>query len=229
MRLLFLFTLIYLFSVAAQSQTPESTVSKVRAKLDNVHDYSSKGSLKLDVEFIRIPTSKVEVYFKKPDLFKIKSSDGLSILPKGGFSVNLQTLLASNQFSVVKVGETNIAGYPVDIIKLIPLAENSDLLVATLYIDVKEYLIRKSITTSKQSGTVEMELTYGNFAQWGLPDKVNVVFSTKEYKLPKGISFDYNPNGSSTQNKKPSTGKGKVEMIYETYIVNKGISDQVFK
>jgi hypothetical protein len=113
-------------------------------------------------------------------------------------------------------------------VKLIPMAENSDLLVATLYIDPKEYLIRKSVTTTKTNGTVEMEMIYGAFAQWGLPDKVTVIFSTKEYKLPKGISFDYNPGGNGAP-KKPSSGKGKVEMLYDTYQVNKGISDQVFK
>lgn len=228
MRLsLFVFAFLFFFGTA-YTQDAEAIVSKVKAKLEKVNDYSSRGSLSLDVEFIKIPTSRVEMFYKKPDKIRIKSADGLSILPKGGFSVNLQALLSSGQYSAVKVGTTKFNGFAVETVKLIPLAENSDLLVATLYIDSKESLIRKSITTTKANGTVEMEMVYGAFAQWGLPDKVTVIFSTKEYKLPKGISFDYNPGGSGAP-KKPSDGKGKVEMVYDTYQVNKGVSDQVFK
>ena len=138
------------------------------------------------------------MFYKKPDKIRIKSADGLSILPKGGFSVNLQALLSSGQYTAVKIGASKFNGLNVEMIKLIPMAENSDLLVATLYIDPKDYLIRKSVTTTKTNGTVEMEMVYGAFAQWGLPDK-------------------------------PSSGKGKVEMVYETYQVNKGINDHVFK
>lgn len=224
-----LFVLTFLLSFGSgYTQDAESIISKVKAKLEKVNDYSSKGSLSLDVEFIKIPTSRVEMFYKKPDKIRIKSADGLSILPKGGFSVNLQALLSSGQYSAVKVGNTKFNGMNVETVKLIPMAENSDLLVATLYIDSKDYLIQKSITTTKTNGTVEMEMVYGAYAQWGLPDKITVIFSTKEYKLPKGISFDYNPGGAGGP-KKPSSGKGKVEMVYETYLVNKGVSEQVFK
>ena len=228
MRLSFLVAAFLVFIGPAFSQDAETIISKVKAKLEKVNDYTSKGSLSLDVEFIKIPTSRVEMFYKKPDKIRIKSADGLSILPKGGFSVNLQALLSSGQYTAVKIGASKFNGLNVEMIKLIPMAENSDLLVATLYIDPKDYLIRKSVTTTKTNGTVEMEMVYGAFAQWGLPDKVTVIFSTKEYKLPKGISFDYNPGGNSAP-KKPSSGKGKVEMVYETYQVNKGINDHVFK
>ena len=215
------------FATSLNAQDASAIISRVKTRLDKVNNYSSIGSLELDVEFIKMPASKVEIFFKKPDQFKIKSTDGLSILPKGGFSINLQTLLSGSQYTSVKVGTGKVGIYEVDIVKLIPLEENNDLLVATLYIDTKEPLIRKSITSTRSKGTVEMDMTYGRYAQWGLPDKVTILFSTKEYKLPKGISFDYNPGGSTT--KKPSTGKGKVEMVYENYQINKGISESVFK
>lgn len=228
MRLSF-FLLAFLCTFSSgYTQDAESIISKVKAKLEKVNDYASKGSISLDVEFIKIPTSRVEMFYKKPDKIRIKSADGLSILPKGGFSVNLQALLSSGQYSAVKIGNSKFNGLNVETVKLIPLSENSDLLVATLYIDSKDYLIQKSITTTKTNGTVEMEMVYGAYAQWGLPDKITVIFSTKDYKLPKGISFDYNPSGNAGI-KKTSSGKGKVEVVYETYQVNKGVNEQVFK
>ena len=83
--------------------------------------------------------------------------------------------------------------------------------------------------TTRNSGTYEMEMSYGKFTNWGLPDKVSFLFNTKDYKLPKGLAFDYD-NGE-----KPKTApadkdqKGKLEISYSNYVVNKGLDDSVFK
>ena len=34
-------------------------------------------------------------------------------------------------------------------------------------------------------------MSYGKYAEFGLADKVIFTFNTKDYKLPKGITFDY--------------------------------------
>ncbi|MBO9684397.1 MAG: hypothetical protein J7502_17310, partial [Flavisolibacter sp.] len=80
----------YLF---AQDET--ELVKKVKAKLDKVSDYTAEGKMRIDVSFIDAPESKVMVYYKKPDKFKVKKNGGISILPKGGVSVNLGTLLGN--------------------------------------------------------------------------------------------------------------------------------------
>ena len=90
-------------------------------------------------------------------------------------------------------------------------------------------MIRKAKTTTKENGTYELEMSYGKYAAWGLADKVSFKFNTKDYKLPKGITFDYDdgskkePNTNKLKNK-----KGEVEIVYSSYIINKGVSDTVF-
>jgi hypothetical protein len=55
-------------------------------------------------------------------------------------------------------------------------------------------------------------------------------FNTKDYKLPKGITFDYDDGSKKETNPdKLKNKKGKVEIVYSGYMINKGVPDSVFK
>lgn len=218
---------VFFISTVARAQNEEALVKAVRARLDKVADYTATGKMKLDVSFIKAPPSAVTVYYKNPDKFKVKKSDGISILPKGGVSINLGSLLGTTEYTVVPAGTAVVKGVNTKVVKLLPLDDASDVVLTTLFIDEKEKLIRKSVVTTKESGTYEMELEYGNYVSWGLPDKVLFLFSTKDYKLPKGITVEYEKGGVK---KAPpvKNEKGKVEIVYTGYVINKGVSDEVF-
>ena len=229
-RFALLLVLFFSGTATAFAQDAMALVSKVKAKLDKVKDYTASGKLKTDVSFIKIPDSDVQVFFKNPDKFKIKKKDGISVLPKGGVSINIGSLLVGENFAAVPAGKGTVGGVPVSIVKMLPLAEQSDVALSTLYIDEKNLLIRKAVTTTKQNGTYEMELNYGKYASWGLPDKVTFSFSTKDFKLPKGVAMEYE-TGAPKKNTSATNGeqKGKVEITYASYTINKGVSDAVFK
>ena len=213
------------------AQDASALVKQVRDKLLKVQDYKAQAVLKTNVPFIRIPQSDVDVYYKRPDKFRIKKEGGISILPKGGVSINLNSLLSSNKFTAVAGGDAMLGNAMVKVIKLLPLEDNSEVVLTTLYIDEKNALIRKATSTTRDNGTYEMEMEYGKFAGWGLPDKVIFVFNTKDYKLPKGMTLEYEggakpaPPSTSTTNKEQ---KGKIEVNYSNYIINKGVPDAVF-
>ena len=69
-------------------------------------------------------------------------------------------------------------------------------------------------------------MTYGKYTAYGLPDKVIFSFNTKDYKLPKGITFDFDDGAV----KKPAekNKKGRAEIVLSSYIINKGVLDSVF-
>jgi len=202
-------------------------VKKVKAKLDKVNDYTAQGKMKIDVSFIDAPESKVTVYYKKPERFKVKKDGGISILPKGGISINLGTLLANEDYDVVAGKDTRVNGVDTKVVKLLPRDENSDVILTTLYIEEKNLVIRKATVTTKENGSYEIELNYGKYIDWGLPDKVIFSFNTKDYKLPKGITFEYEKGGKKTEALKNK--KGKVEITYSNYSINKGIDDKIFQ
>lgn len=204
-------------------------IAKVKAKLDLVTDYEAVGHMKTDVSFIKAPIGKVKVYFKKPNKFRLKKDGGISLLPKGGVSVNMSSIIATNEFVALAAGESVIGGTNTRIVKLLPTNENSEIVLTTLYIDEANLLVRKAITTTKENGTYEMEMNYGNFSKYGLPDKVIFSFNTKNYKLPKGITLEFDDSEKSLSDaQKLKNKKGRVEITYSNYIVNKGIADAIF-
>src|SRR5215218_2330623 len=191
----FFFFLSFFFATTVMAQEEEALLKRVRAKLEKVNDYTAEGKMKLDVSFINAPASNVTVYYKKPNKFKVKKAGGISILPKGGVSVNMATLLPGTAYQTVPGGSAVIDGVTTTVIKIIPTDEKSDVVLSTLYIDEKEAVIRKAITTTKQAGTYEVGMSYSKYTAWGLPDKVIFSFNTKDYKLPKGITFEYEKGG----------------------------------
>ena len=209
----------------AQDET--ALVKKVKAKLDKVTDYTAQGNMKVDVSFIDAPDSKVVVYYKKPDKFKVVKAGGISILPKGGVSINVGTLLANDNYDIVPGKNAVINGMETTVVKLLPQDENSVVVLTTLYIDEKNLVIKKATVATKENGSYEIELNYGKYIDWGLPDKVVFSFNAKDYKLPKGITFEYE-KGNNKKAEAIKNKKGKVEITYSNYLINKGIDNKVF-
>jgi outer membrane lipoprotein-sorting protein len=223
--------LVVLLMVAfvGQAQTPEEVIKAVKDKLDKVNDYEANGKMKTNVIFIKAPIANVKIYYKKPNKLRIHNESGISFIPKGSVNINLGSIfLNSEGYHMIDMGKeakTNLR-----IIKLLPKDENADVVLSTLYIDESQSLIRKSKTTTKENGTYELEMTYGKYASYGLADKVIFTFNTKDYKLPKGITFDYD-DGSKKDDPadKLKDKKGRVEISYSNYTINKGVPDSVFK
>ncbi len=227
---LFLTTLAIIgFQVVAFSQDATVLVNKVKAKLNQVNDYVAEGRMKTDVAFIKAPVGKVKVYFKKPNKFKLKRDGGISILPKGGVTVNMSSLLTSDNFMAIAVGDAIVNGIKVKEIKLLPTSENGDVVLSTLYIDEANLLIVKASTTTKENGSFEIEMTYGKFANYALPDKLIFSFNTKDYKIPKGVTLEFEEEAKQTEAEKIKRKKGKIEITYTNYTINKGIDDAIFK
>jgi outer membrane lipoprotein-sorting protein len=230
MQKCFLFLLVFQFAFFANAQDMNALVKRVKTKLDLVNDYEADGNMKTDVSFIKAPIGKVKVYFKKPNYFRLKKNGGISLLPKGGVSVNMSSLIATNDFVAIAAGESMVNGINTKVVKLLPSNDNSDIVLTTLYIDEPNLLVKKAITTTKENGTYEMEMRYGAFAQYGLPEKVIFSFNTKDYKLPKGVTLEFDDNEKPiSEAQKMKNRKGRVEITYSNYSINKGVSDSMFK
>lgn len=227
----FIISLISLhLSYFASAQDMTALVMKVKAKLDQVNDYEADGRMKTDVAFIKAPVGKVKIYFKKPNKFRLKKDGGISLLPKGGVSVNMNAIVTTDQFVALAAGEVMVGGIQTKVVKMLPVNENSDVVLTTMYIDEANLLVRKAVTTTKENGTYEIEMTYGKYAAYGLPDKVTFSFNTKNYKLPKGLTLEFEDNEKPlTEEQKIKNKKGRVEITYTNYSINKGIADSVFK
>lgn len=210
----------------AQGET--ALINALKAKAQKVKDYKASGRMAIDVSFINAPPSAVQVYYKSPDKFKVVKEGGISILPKGGMSMNASALLLDGNYVTVPAGTAVVKGVTTKVIKLLPLDEKSDVVLATLYIDEKALLVRKASVTTRESGSYEIGMDYGRYAAWGLPDKLLFSFNTSNYKLPKGVTFEYEKGTSKKTAPPKSGGKGSIEITYSSYDINKGVDERVF-
>ena len=224
--LFFFFGALVLLRMNVQAQPAEELIKKVRAKLEKVNDYEADGKMKTNVTFIKAPIANVKIYYKRPDKLRIVNKSGISFIPKGSMNINLNNVFVNTQgFDIIDVGRDE-AG--LRIIKLLPKDDTADVVLSTLYIDEKNLLVKRSKTTTKENGSYELEMKYGAYAEYGLPDKIIFSFNTKEYKLPKGVTLDYD-DGTKKNEEKVKNKKGKVEISYSGYTINKGVSDSIFK
>lgn len=228
LRLVFVFITLSV-GLNTQAQDVNALVKQVKDKLDKVNNYVAEGRMKTDVAFIKAPAGKVKIFYKRPNKFKLKRDGGISLLPKGGVSVNMNSVLNNSDFLALDAGTTTIGTTKVKVVKLLPTNENSDVVLTTLYIDESNLLIKKASSTTKENGTYDMEMTYGRFASYGLPDKVIFAFNTKDYKLPKGVTMEFDSGEKKSDADKMKNKKGRVEINYSSYEINKGVADSEFK
>jgi outer membrane lipoprotein-sorting protein len=213
-----------------QAQDVNALVQKVKAKLDKVEDYEASGKMKTNVTFLKVPIANIKMFYKKPNKMKIKNEKGFSFIPKGAVNINMSNSLSNGKYTVLDAGTDKIGGTAVRVVKLLPEDDNADVVLSTLYIDETNLVIKKAKTTTRENGSYELEMSYGKYMEYGLPDKIIFSFNTKDYKLPKGVTFDFDDGADNPKAAdKAKNKKGKAEISISSYTINKGVADSVFQ
>lgn len=221
MKYLFVLASILFSVIRSEAQSADELIQKVKSKLERVNNYEADAKLKTNVSFIKAPIANVKIYYIKPDKLKIINKNGISFIPRGTVNINLGSVIMNNKnFDIIDAGKD---GQGLRIIKLLPKDDTADVVLSTLYIDEKNLLIKRSKTTTKENGTYELDMNYGNYSEYGLPDKIVFSFNTKEYKLPKGVTLDYD-NGTKKNEERLKNKKGTIEISYTNYTINKGVA-----
>jgi len=228
MKFLFLILFLGPLTISSRSQSINQLVEAVKAKLDKVQSYQARAKIKTNVSFLKVPIANVTVYFKGPNQIKILSDKGVSFIPKGAMSINTGSLLEGSGYTVIDGGKERMDGRDLQIARILPNDENSDVVLSTLYIDPVNLLVRKARTTTRENGTYELELSYGRYSNYGLPDKLIFSFNVKDYKLPKGITFDFDDGNSPKPTAKNTPQKGKAEIIFSSYQINQELPPGIF-
>ncbi|MFN5942126.1 MAG: hypothetical protein ACK44S_02945 [Bacteroidota bacterium] len=222
-----LICIVFLQTTIACAQG-DPLIEKVAQKLASVNDYVAEGIMKTDVSFIKASLGKVKVYFKKPNLLKVRKEGGISLLPKGGVSLTLNTLLNTKQYTAIQAGTQVLNGKSLRVIKLIPNDDRLDWVISTLWIDPVDALVYKTATTTNESGSYEISMEYGAYAQYGLASKIIFSFNTKDYKLPNGITLEFGDEEPVSKQQLLKNKKGSIEIRYTRYTINKGIPPHIF-
>lgn len=226
---LVLLAVFVLLSNVVDAQDAEKVFYALREKLLKVKDYTADVKIKIDVAYMKIPEMRGKLYFKAPDKMRLERNGGLSVLPRKNVSMTLNNLVPSGEVTALDAGYETIGGKKTRVVKVIPNDESSNIVLAKIWIDEKDLVALRTETTTKDQGMVMMKLEYGRYIAQGLPDKVAVQMDVKEYKLPQGVTMDYNDASETQKPRKGKAGKGTIQLTYLKYDINTGLSDAVFK
>ena len=223
----FLFVLQALTSFS-QEVDADVVIQQVVQKLNSVKDYSVEANIKANIPLIKIMPVNASIYFKQKDKFKVVSK-GIAILPKQGFTDVNAFLMNKGSYMAVSSGTKTIGEIKTNLITVIPTGENSEIILAKLWIDTKRDVILRSQVTTRSSGTVIVDYTYGAEVQFGLPNQLTFTIDVKKFKMPKSVAADLNKTDQQKKKTADKDQKGTIVIQLTNYKVNKGISDAVFK
>jgi len=214
---------------AQQKLEPGPLFYQMRDKLSKVQDYVAEVRMKIDVSFMRVPLLTGTLYFKAPGKLKLERNGGISVMPQKSISLSIDKMMPSGNVTVLDAGTEELGNIHTRILKVIPDGE-TDIVLAKIWVDESRLLALQTETTTRDQGTIRTELSYGKYADLALPDRIVFIMDLKEYKLPKGVTMDYDDGAPASLPSafKGVAKKGRIEIRYLNYKVNVGLSNTLF-
>ena len=236
--IILLFTQIFLFANDHYLTDVEMVIGKTQKQFEKAFDYQVTMKIELKVPGFRMPKKKYKVFFKQPNKLKIKSR-GFGMLPKTGIFTspkdnfdNLKNmrLISTNNNN----GQVYIKGEViVDSLKLKMPNEYAKLgfrPTVTVKIDTNNWVINNIITELDTLKLVEITNTYKKVDNdYVMPSASTVQYFIKDAKLSGWLKKDITSIvGQNPLEQKSDMVEGKISIVYEDYIINRGIKDKIF-
>jgi hypothetical protein len=199
---------------------PELIINETKAIYQSIRDFSADVKIEINVDFINIPDKQARVIYKYPDKIKFKSKSFIMI-PKKGIGYMIFKLLESD-YTALYSGEITIKDRQLKEIKIVPQANNSDIVLATLFIDPEDYLIYRIEATTRDAGFFTTDFSYGKYSP--LPDMNRIQFKVDEVRLPLNFLGKVNIDRSKIE----KDTIGEVILWFDHYVFNQGLKDELF-
>ena len=200
-----------------QAQDAELLLKSVGQNMDKIQRFEADALVKVDVDFINIKDRKMKIIFESPDKFTFKA-EGLALLPKKGLQMDYLQLLKA-KYTAIDVGEEVVRDRKTRIVKVIPEAEDADVILAQLWIDPELSRIMRMKTYTRKSGSYVIDFEY-NTTTRPLPDLLTVSFEINNMTFPTKAMNEMMTKGIQKPDSLPK--KATVIVQYSNYkIINK--------
>ena len=222
--------LIILFRAIGFSQipNPETILENVKKEFEKIEDYQVNVTIKVDVEFLKMPEREATIFYKKPDKFHI-DSENFALLPKSG--LNSSPLGFMNyDYKAYYIREDTLHEAITSVIKVIPLEVSADVILSTLWIDTQRNIILKVESTRKPQGTFFIDFEYLKTKKgFWLPSSMIFSFTIDRSLFPGKLNKDQNSESGKSKEDSAKKETGYVYLTYSNYKVNIGLSDEIFE
>ncbi|MBU0710893.1 hypothetical protein KJ762_01230 [bacterium] len=218
-----------LLTVGTQAKPPPDSnyiLKKVQSRLDPVSDYSASVNVDVDIPNLRMPAKELQIYYKRPDKFKVRAS-GFAIIPKIGFIPSQTDLLSKN--STIELRSTpdqnDSKSYILD---LRPTDSPVDM-VTTIWVNAKRWTIEKVLVNVPDRGESVITIQYVDVNGIWLPDTttvyLNMMRSIPEMRRPTVE----NPVGFAGDKSGNEPMSGTISIRFKDYRLNQGLKDKLFE
>ncbi|MBV6440977.1 MAG: hypothetical protein DYG98_16645 [Haliscomenobacteraceae bacterium CHB4] len=221
-----LFILLFLPFSPILGQTPNQILYKAHQQFARVKSFKSEVNIYFDLPSVSIENMSGKAFYKAPSKFRIRLK-GIAFLPRDN-PFNVYTLIRdSSQYASVLNGSEKVGNELCRIVSVIPNGE-SDIVMAKLWMGTTSNCPLKMQITSRESGIILIENTYGRQVQNALPDKMRFTVDMNKFKVPKALAADINNSPKKTA-ASAAKSKGTIEFAFTNYSLNTAIEDSVFK
>lgn len=219
--------LIYIsfFITHLEGQKAEQLVRNIQADFKKIERYTADLNISFEIPYIQIDPVKGKVYFKQPNLFKVKT-EGIAFMPKQNPFYLMELISDPESFVCIDGGTETTPGSIIRIIQLVP-KDHEELILAKLWVDAKGNRIQKTLLTTKTNGTIEIKYLYDNNPVIKLPTSMIFGIEVGKFKIPKMMSAELN----SRAKQKGSTSvpsQGKIRLNFSNYKLNQNFDEKVF-
>jgi len=196
-----------------QGQQIDQDLLRIKKRMDSVKQFSASLILDLDVPFIKMPTKTAKVNYVIGQKMKF-ASDDFVMLPKRGLDFSLSEIF-KYPFITVDRGSEKRNGRMIKVINIIPTTNQSDLALATIYMDTKAVRVVQSEINTRKEGSYTLMMNYAQLKDI-LPAYVEATFAIEKLKIP----LNFMGKGTSIDRKKMrsmETKTGKIKMRITNY------------
>ena len=177
-KYMFLFLITFSVNVISQDIDPLIVLDSAQNKLKNVKSYTADAEIDVDVDFLRMKPRQAKISYEYPNKLDIDTK-GFVMIPKYGFRPFMKTINSLDN-RVVFTGMEEISGNNCYILTLLP-REDTKVVMLKLWIRTEDYLIQRSETFTRRSGSFLIDSFYEDNI---LPSKMIFQFEAKGINLP---------------------------------------------
>lgn len=214
-----------LVTTTLTGQKAEQLVRNIQADFKKIERYTADLNISFDIPYIKIDPVKGKVYFKQPNLFKVKT-EGIAFMPKQNPFYLMELISDPESYVCIDGGSETTPGSIIRIIQLVP-KDHEELILAKLWVDAKGNRIQKTLLTTKTNGTIEIKYIYDNNPVIKLPTSMIFGIEVGKFKIPKMMSADLNSRTKQTASSSSLT-QGKIRLNFSNYKLNQDFNEKVF-
>lgn len=210
-----LFIFLLFTAQLTQAQQVDPDLLRIKKRMDSVKQFSASLILDLDVPFIKMPTKTAKITYAAGKRMEFVSKDFV-MLPKRGLDFSLSEIF-KYPFITVDRGVEKRNGRLIKVINIIPTTNQSELALATIYMDTKAVRIVQSEINTRKEGSYTLLMNYALLKDI-LPNYVEATFAIERLKIP----LNFMGKGTTIDRKKMrsmETKTGKIKMQIKNYSI----------